>query len=272
MSSHHGIVVRLPHARNYLKHEDATTSSHHGIVVRLPPAHAYVKHEDTPRAVAKHQSQKPRAKEATTKDCRPEIIVRLPPASAYSSEDKDNHGVVVKSPLLKLPQELRDMIYRFALLSNDRVRISKSNGIPEPGLLFVNKAVRSETIPIFYQGNQFTCEVLNYDDTAIRMAIRKADCTMARHSLQIATVGGWKVAFRVTQRSWKNLVSWLHACQRRSSTGFTKHNMDSTEDKLIGALFSRFFDKPVMTMPHLDALLKAMRPVLVALHSDWARD
>lgn len=256
-------------------HKAIAMSSHPDIVVRLPRAHAHVKHEDALSAISKQQSRKPRAIEATTRDGRPEIVVRLPPASAYSSklENGDTPSVVAKSLLLELPRELRDMIYSYALLVNDSIMIRKSSGIPEPELLFVNKVVRSEAITIFYK-NKFRCQVLNFDDAAIHLAVSKLKRTRARDSVRIEILKGMELDYNRNQRNWKNLVSWLHARQEHRSIGVERVEGASTDAEmtLVDALFKRLSTEPVMATPDLDALLAAMRPVLVQLHDDWAQN
>jgi hypothetical protein len=52
------------------------------------------------------------------------------------------------SPLLRLPGELRNQIYRLAIVQNDRVSVM-TTGITEPGLL-VNHQLREEAAPTFY--------------------------------------------------------------------------------------------------------------------------
>ena len=62
-----------------------------------------------------------------------------------------------KPELLSIPGEIRNMIYRMALLSNGRVNISKYP-LPEPALLRTCRQLRQETIAIFYLENRFSVE------------------------------------------------------------------------------------------------------------------
>ena len=57
-------------------------------------------------------------------------------------------------PLLRLPPELRNGIYEYALLLDGAYRINIANYL-EPALTFVCKKVREESQPIFYASNTF---------------------------------------------------------------------------------------------------------------------
>lgn len=195
-------------------------------------------------------------------------------ANGLVSFQQDNTPkTVAHSPLFKLPPELRCMIYHFALVSDtvNPVLITESGGIPEPGLLSVNKLLRSETFAIYYQENHFRFIVSHYNDAAIRLAVGKANSTFSPCSFDL-TDGTWQVAVQTHQRNWKNLVSWLRACQQSVSGGLSRSGSDKKEEKLIEALFAVVYNKPEVTPRALDAVLEAMRPALVAHHADWDKD
>lgn len=69
------------------------------------------------------------------------------------------------SPLLGLPGELRNRIYRAALLE-DHIDVTNAS-FTEPGLLRTCKLIRHEAGPIFYTENTFEIEVRDYDSAAI---------------------------------------------------------------------------------------------------------
>lgn len=70
---------------------------------------------------------------------------------------------VIDSPLFKLALELRKDIYRYALIKQGAIDITKDHGIPEPALLSACKIIRSETLEIFYGENDFTCTPYGFD-------------------------------------------------------------------------------------------------------------
>jgi hypothetical protein len=69
---------------------------------------------------------------------------------------------VAQSPLFKLPPELRTIIYRYALLTDQDIDITESSGILEPALLSVCKILRLESYKVFYFENEFACMVEHY--------------------------------------------------------------------------------------------------------------
>lgn len=61
-----------------------------------------------------------------------------------------------KSPLLKLPPELRTAIFEFALPRGSQYNVSFSaTGSGKPALLQVSRQIREETTPLFYRSNGF---------------------------------------------------------------------------------------------------------------------
>ncbi|KAK5006688.1 hypothetical protein LTR39_005595, partial [Cryomyces antarcticus] len=59
-------------------------------------------------------------------------------------------------PFLKLPGELRNQIYRFALVHHRVISvISKWEELAQPPLTRVCRQIRNESLPVFYGGNRF---------------------------------------------------------------------------------------------------------------------
>ncbi|EMC96951.1 hypothetical protein BAUCODRAFT_48719, partial [Baudoinia panamericana UAMH 10762] len=57
--------------------------------------------------------------------------------------------------LLNLPGELRNYIYRLALVEDDHIKISKNSKPLQPGILQVSRQCRKEASDIYYQENIF---------------------------------------------------------------------------------------------------------------------
>ncbi|TKA66663.1 hypothetical protein B0A55_09028 [Friedmanniomyces simplex] len=66
------------------------------------------------------------------------------------------------SPFLDLPRELRDQIYRFALLSPEPIIISRHCEF-QPGLLRTNRQLRNETLEIWFTENELQLEIHDLD-------------------------------------------------------------------------------------------------------------
>jgi hypothetical protein len=84
---------------------------------------------------------------------------------------------IAQFPLFsKLPAELRLKIYQYALYPEDKdgfYDVTRTNGIPEPPLLFTSKAIRNEAIEIFYRKNRFKLIMPSWDPAAEVLIMRK---------------------------------------------------------------------------------------------------
>lgn len=120
--------------------------------------------------------------------------------------DTDAEG----SPLLRLPAELRNMIYRQALIGPQPL-MTDTIAFQEPPLLLTCKEIRSEAAPLFFAENTFRVSTDEYKITAylkwrqVVMAAekRKEACTAA--TLKHTETEGSDSA------NWTNLVEWLRA-------------------------------------------------------------
>lgn len=70
--------------------------------------------------------------------------------------------------MFKLPRELRDKIYEYAVYSNDNGRcvVTRKDGIREPPLLLTCKTIREEAIEVFYGVNNFYIVILAFHPAA----------------------------------------------------------------------------------------------------------
>lgn len=178
---------------------------------------------------------------------------------------------VAASPLFKLSPELRNIIYRFVQGTGEQVFITKSAGIPEPALLSVNKIVRAEASRLFYDENDFICEISYFDHATLLLAARKyyVDPTSGR-----AQIGFKRCSIHLHdhERNWSNLVAWLCDYHEQQCAGFRTIANYSAELLLITALFGLVSTARSTGLPTADvvSLLTCMRPALAAHHDDWA--
>ena len=183
---------------------------------------------------------------------------------------------VAQSPLFKLPPELRNMIYRFALLTAEDLEITETHGIPEPALLSVSKIVRSESYKLFYFENNFSCMIEHYSSATIQLAFRKASKDDPRTGIRRP-----KMMIYHQQRHWGNLVRWLHLClQERRYACHAIPDSElaecdweyTTEERLFGGLFRFILNDNEPTPDRLNLLLECMRPAFIAADKDWAKN
>lgn len=74
--------------------------------------------------------------------------------------------------LLKLPAELRNMIWAYTLLEQDRIIVIKDDFVPELALLSTCKTIRAETLKLFYHNHDFYMSI--WDFRADNILRRKA--------------------------------------------------------------------------------------------------
>ncbi|KAK5124415.1 hypothetical protein LTR85_001632 [Meristemomyces frigidus] len=115
-----------------------------------------------------------------------------------------------KPTLLSLPGELRNHIYRFALLSPSRIPIG-SDTLAQPSLLHACHQVRKEAKPIYYKENKFCVTITNFH-FGLDMAFTR-QCMPCRHLNVTAAL------VQIGQGSWQNLLNGLKACHEGSCGG-----------------------------------------------------
>lgn len=77
--------------------------------------------------------------------------VKAPAKSTVSSE----------SALLKLPAELRVLIYDFAIVSNAPLRVCSTRDAAQPALTQTCRQIRKECLPSFYAKNRFRIDTMD---------------------------------------------------------------------------------------------------------------
>ncbi|KAK5127508.1 hypothetical protein LTR85_006847 [Meristemomyces frigidus] len=121
-------------------------------------------------------------------------------ATAPSSHAPQTH----KSPLLSLPPELRNAIYRFATVGANELIIDPQQLIlapPEPGLLSVCKQIRKEASGLYYRENLFLFSVRDFDASLYVLWCSASKLRKQCHQ-RFLTSGS---------NNWSNLLAWLEA-------------------------------------------------------------
>jgi hypothetical protein len=121
-----------------------------------------------------------------------------------------------RAGLLDLPQELRDQIYGYLMLKQKThitmlPHYSCSQSLvsaAQPALCYVNKQIRTETLPIFYSSNLFLAELS--DDTDLAVAknwLAAIGNENLRHLRRLALCGWTRVTFgHMICRLWIRVV------------------------------------------------------------------
>lgn len=163
------------------------------------------------------------------------------------------------------------MIYRFVQGTGEQVSITKSAGIPEPALLSVNKTVRAEASRLFYDENDFVCEISYFDHATLLLAAGKYHVDPASGSVQFG-LKRCLIRLHDHERNWNNLMAWLCDYYERQCDGLGTIRDYSAELLLIWSLFDMVSTARSTGLPTTDmvSLLTCMRPALAAHHDDWA--
>ncbi|KXT08207.1 hypothetical protein AC579_3314 [Pseudocercospora musae] len=105
--------------------------------------------------------------------------------------------ITKKPSLTNLPGELKNRIYRLVLLRShdDDINVTAPN-YRRPSLLEVSRAIRNETIPIYYYENSFAIHLPDYSPALLMRWVR----SLRRMGLEIDSNKPWgkKVFFKIT--------------------------------------------------------------------------
>lgn len=112
----------------------------------------------------------------------------------------------------ELPAELRNEIYRYALVSTDRIHITTTmvQPPPEPGILHVNRQTRQEALAIYYHENHFRFDMYDLNASAYMRWVRAEPVMRGRLSV-------WFKLYIPTSPdlAWQNLMLWMEAIHSR---------------------------------------------------------
>lgn len=195
-----------------------------------------------------------------------------------SDDPTTTNSSIAHSPLWRLPPEMRNLIYEFALYQGDEhgnCPVRKSVGIPEPALLLTCKAVRKEAIGVFYSENRFLAVIRSFDPATLLLLRRKNEILWSRYGCQIHLQVR---QFIDGSRRWRNLLSWLkdHHSTRVGRLflvpGYTVQRFSSREGMFLYSIFMLarvMYGRP---WKEVKLILAGIRVGLEALHNAWARD
>jgi hypothetical protein len=111
----------------------------------------------------------------------------------------DSHHPHASAPFLRLPPEVRNRIYKYALrLEIGICEVNETTGFPQPALLFTCKDIRREAIAILYSVNTIRPVIESYSPS---MPI-----FMHKERLAVLTKYGYKIP--AAEASTEGLARW----------------------------------------------------------------
>ncbi|KAK6438896.1 hypothetical protein LTR95_004892 [Oleoguttula sp. CCFEE 5521] len=187
--------------------------------------------------------------------------------------DKDSLAVT-KSPFFtKLPGELRNHIWRLAVIADHAVPVSNT-GVTEPGLLSTCHMIRKEAGCIYYAENDFDLLCDHYDPTAFMLIISKWERFNAVDRLYEGT--GLHISVSHIP-SWTNLMIWLKRVHARllpapiaSETTLSDATPPSRSELFVlQGMFQMAEGMCTMPWGQVEDQLKWQRLTLIDLDEGW---
>lgn len=175
-------------------------------------------------------------------------------------------GALPTSPLLRLPGELRNEIYRYALVEadNEHIRISKHIKPAQPGILQVNRQCRKESADIFYAENTFAFGISHFD-AAIYISWCKSS-SRRRWCQTTASVS--------RSQNWANLLVWLEAYWNQECGGIvgnsSKANADAKAATHLFSMVKKMRDGKMLPWEDAREVLEDAHAALAEIKPRWA--
>ncbi|KAK5124394.1 hypothetical protein LTR85_001611 [Meristemomyces frigidus] len=130
--------------------------------------------------------------------------------------------------LLTLPGELRNRIYRLALVAHDDITVDKENW-KQPALLQVCKRIRKEGSSIYYEENKFGFDATDFNSDALISWFQHGK--RFPKSIEQGSCGP------TGRNDWGNLLRWLKRCFEVRMFGISAADWSSSEIKTAVTAF-----------------------------------
>jgi hypothetical protein len=167
--------------------------------------------------------------------------------------------------LFRLPGELRNAIYRFALVELEALKITKHAKTPQPGILQTCRQCRTEALAIYYQENVFAFGISHFDAT-----VYIDWCQTSPHRRWCKTN-----AYVSRSQNWANLLNWLHAYWRKECGGIVgneegKFNADAKAATHLFAMVKKMRDGGLLGWEDARELLEDAHAALAEIKPRWS--
>lgn len=187
-----------------------------------------------------------------------------------SSVDTAAHG---DSRLLRLPAELRNVIYRYVLVQVDPIDIA-NDGHQEPALLTTCKEIRQEAVTLFYCENEFEIEMIDWNiinflkwDKILAAALGDGDnfdCARGR----TRCVGP------SDDPNWANLHHWMKEYYHDNTVleqtePSSLCSGEETDVYVVASMFVVLNNMKSKTWEEMEGILKEFRVVLAKVDERW---
>lgn len=177
--------------------------------------------------------------------------------------DSKVHDGLSQSPLLTLPPEIRNEIYRYVLVTENNIRVEHDQKPPpDPALLLTCSQIRNEAIRIFYCGNRFSLSARNHDVQRLH----------SWYKFKIKYQPRILLTVNYTDKNWHNLVQWLELFFKREMLGLSDCYEDGTIKKRVLNTFFRLvrkMRKAGMDWERVSGMLEEVHLLLKLQYTGW---
>lgn len=185
---------------------------------------------------------------------------------------------VASCALFKLPPELRNHIYEYAVaIDPDEdyedfpgdVQITRDNGIPQPALLTTSKTIRKEAIRVFYTIQCVRLVMDSFDSTPAVLWKRKQISLSKQYDLE---VDGPAWVERTGTREWVNLKIWVQRVHQGVVCDAAEELREAYrygEAELIFGMLRMVEEKKDKPWSVVEDLLVHFKCALEGLHVEW---
>lgn len=202
-----------------------------------------------------------------------QAVANMSSATPELPDALTNKSMADQSPLLKLPGELRNRIYRLALLEPQPIGLSPTNFV-EPSLLVACHQIRREAATISYGENTFRVPIPNYDSTMCKLWTAKFRKLRKIFKVNVHTVLSRGAAFE--EPDWENAIEWI---QRRHS-GAVRYHLHKpssaprhfTPDMMVlGGMFLIAIEMKGKPWSKVKKVMEEQHRILVAINPKWEK-
>lgn len=171
--------------------------------------------------------------------------------------------------LMSLPPELRNRIYRFAVVSSQKIDVS-SSGIQEPDLLLACKQTRKEALGIFYSENTFAVDNHDYDPSVSVRWTSKLRQMYRQHLIKEAPTCVFSTPS--PQPNWPNFARWLkhaHAKETILSVGAFEGGTKWADELVLEACSRLAMETRDVPWERFEQVLEVQHQALIRLDVRW---
>ncbi|KAK5127463.1 hypothetical protein LTR85_006802 [Meristemomyces frigidus] len=190
------------------------------------------------------------------------VLFRPPNAPSKLEPSTDS----AKGTLLSLPPEMRNRVYRAALIDNSEIVILPKGPLPdEPALLRTCSQIRNEATSIYYKENRFVFEIRDND-----ASLHIQWCRSSQERLHTG-----RNFFRLTESTnWTNLLHWLESYYSRRCCGVDVTDIGSPFETVaqLTSVVKKLRTSTDLEWSQVADILERMRKALGAQKKGWLDD